>query len=266
MTQWAPGSHDRRSPGRTVGAVPDAPLSRPSPVHHWTASLATLAALVLYLLLPRVIAVGPRWLIPALEAALIVILHLVRALRHSGEEVEVRVLIVAVIALISVANVISVCLLVDHLLYGGIDKGRPLFYAAVSVWCTNIVVYSLWFWQLDRGGPVARAHGRERAPDFQFPQMLAAPAPVPAPVPAPMPAPMPASGEPVPTLPAPTQGSPWAPTYFDYFYVALTNAAAFSPTDTMPLSRAAKALMSAESLVSIVTVGIVAARAVNILG
>ncbi len=229
-----------------------------SPVHHWTASLAALAALVLYLLLPGVIAVGPRWLIPTLEAVLVVVLHLVRAVRRSEEEVEIRILIVAVIALIGLANVISVSLLVDHLLYGGITRGRPLLYGAVSVWFTNIIVYSLWFWQLDRGGPVARAHGHERTPDFQFPQMVTAPAPASAP------APRTDTGSPARAGSA--QAAVWEPTFFDYFYVALTNAAAFSPTDTMPLSRAAKALMSAESLVSIVTVGIVAARAVNILG
>lgn len=194
-----------------------------------------------------------------LEAALVLILNLVRAYHRSGEEVEVRVLIIAVIALVNVANVISVSLLVEHLLYGGITRGRPLLYGAVSVWMTNIIVYGLWFWQLDRGGPVARACGKEHSPDFQFPQMIGAPAPAPHPESTLAPSPSPGSF-------SHARAPVWMPTFFDYFYVALTNAAAFSPTDTMPLSRAAKALMSAESLVSIVTVGIVAARAVNILG
>ena len=206
-------------------------------MHHWSASLAVLAALGLYLILPDQLALGPRWLIPALEGGLLVLLSLVRAYRRSSEEAEVRALVIAVIALLNVTNMVSVGLLVDDLLYGGLAKGRPLLYGAVSVWLTNIIVYGLWFWQLDRGGPVARALGRGRHPDFQFPQMV--------------------------TPEAAPKG--WTPRFFDYLYVALTNAAAFSPTDTMPLSRAAKALMSAESLVSIVTVGIVAARAVNIL-
>lgn len=250
----ATGSPVGRPPGRTVSDVPEPAAPPRSPVHHWTASLAVLSALVLSLLLPGAITVGPRWLIPALEAVLVVVVHLVRVFRRSEEEIEVRVLIIAVIALVSLANVISVSLLVDHLLYGGISKGRPLLFGAVSVWFTNIIVYSLWFWQLDRGGPVARAHRHERPPDFQFPQMLTGPALAAA------------SGTGSPATTAPARSAGWEPAFFDYLYVALTNAAAFSPTDTMPLSRAAKALMSAESLVSIVTVGIVAARAVNILG
>ncbi|HTX63711.1 MAG TPA: hypothetical protein VMD28_08730, partial [Acidimicrobiales bacterium] len=205
----------------------------------WPPTLAILAALGLYLILPSQLAIGPRWLIPTIEIVLIVLLNLFRAYRRSREEADIRKFVIAVIALLNVANMVSVGLLVDGLLYGGIAKGRPLLYGAVSVWLTNIIVYGLWYWQLDRGGPLARVRGHERNPDFQFPQMLA-------------PASSDASGA-------------WSPAFFDYLYVALTNAAAFSPTDTMPLTRAAKALMSAESLVSIVTVGIVAARAVNIL-
>lgn len=222
----------------------DAPASVPAAqsahlprVKHWPATLATVVALGLYLILPKQLAIGPRWLVPAIEGVLIVILNLVRAFRRSREEADVREFVIAVIALLNIANMVSVGLLVDDLLYGGISSGRPLLYGAVSVWLTNIIVYGLWYWELDRGGPLARVRGHERNPDFQFPQML-----------------------------NPSTASPnWSPSFVDYLYVALTNAAAFSPTDTMPLTRAAKALMSAESLVSIVTVAIVASRAVNIL-
>lgn len=215
----------------------------PARVRHWPPTLALVAALGLYLLLPVQLAIGPRWVIPAVEGALIVLLNLVRTYRRMSEETEVRELVIAVIALLNVANMVSVVLLVDNLLYGGLAKGRPLLYGAVSVWLTNILVYGLWFWQLDRGGPLARVRGTTRQPDFLFPQM--------------------AGGQ----MAGGQMGgaSHWEPGFFDYLYVALTNAAAFSPTDTMPLSRTAKALMGAESLVSIVTVGIVAARAVNIL-
>ena len=221
-------------PSAPVPATQPAPLPR---VKHWAPSVAILAALGLYLILPDQLAIGPRWLIPVIEGVLVVLLNLVRAYRRAGEEADVREFVIGVIALLNIANMVSVGLLVHALLYGSLAKGRPLLYGAVSVWLTNIIVYALWFWQLDRGGPLARARHHERDPDFQFPQMMA--------------------------LDASTAG--WTPEFFDYLYVALTNAAAFSPTDTMPLTRAAKALMSAESLVSIVTVGIVAARAVNIL-
>jgi uncharacterized membrane protein len=227
------GMSDAPAPGPAAAV-------RPPQVKHWPPTLAILAALGLYLLLPDQLAIGPRWLVPLIEAALVVLLNLVRAYRRSREEADVREFVIGVIALLNVVNMVSVGLLVDDLLYGGIATGRPLLYGAVSVWLTNIIVYALWYWELDRGGPLARVRGHERNPDFQFPQMVTA-------------------GAPSVGLPA------WRPEFFDYLYVALTNAAAFSPTDTMPLTRAAKALMGAESLVSIVTVGIVAARAVNIL-
>lgn len=221
----------------TTPAPVPGPTVRATRVHHWSPALAILVAAGLYLILPEQLMLGPRWLIPVIEGALVVLVALVRVYPRVREDVEVRVLVVGVVALLNAANMFSVAVLVNDLLYGGLAKGRPLLYGAISVWLTNVIVYGLWFWQLDRGGPVARATGQEHTPDFQFPQMV------------------------TPGI-APDQ---WVPGFFDYLYVALTNAAAFSPTDTMPLTRAAKALMSIESLVSIVTVGIVAARAVNIL-
>ena len=203
----------------------------------WPASLAVLGALGLYLLLPDRLLLGPRWLVPALELALLALVNAVRRYRLAKEQAEVRGFAILVIGLLNLANVVSVGLLVDHLVRGGSIKGATYLLGAVSVWLTNVIVFALWFWELDRGGPAARAEGKERYPDFQFPQMVS------------------------PEL-AP-QG--WHPSFFDYLYVALTNSAAFSPTDTMPLSPISKALMSVESLVSIVTVGIVAASAVNIL-
>jgi hypothetical protein len=106
------------------------------------------------------------------------------------------------------------------------------------VWLTNIVVFALWYWEFDRGGPVARALNVKHYPDFQFVQMVSPPEMVPP---------------------------DWEPNFVDYLYLALTNAAAFSPTDVMPLSRWAKVAMAAQSLVSIVTVALVVSRAVNIL-
>jgi uncharacterized membrane protein len=99
-----------------------------------------------------------------------------------------------------------------------------------------VIVYALWFWEFDRSGPVARAQATDRIPDFLFPQMSDA-----------------------------RLDPDWHPTFLDYLYVSYTNATAFSPTDTMPLSRWAKMLMLVQSLVSLVTVGLVAARAVNVL-
>lgn len=218
-------------------AAPADTVTSARPFRHWPASLAVLAALGLYLSLPDKLLLGPRWLIPALEGVLLLLLNLVRRYRWLREASQLRILAIAVIAMLNIANGVAVALLVDHLLYGGITTGRPLLEGAVSVWLTNVIVFGLWYWELDRGGPEARASGAERYPDFQFPQMVS------------------------PEI----ARKGWRPSFMDYLYVSLTNAAAFSPTDTMPLTPASKALMSAESMVSIVTIGIVAARAVNIL-
>ena len=100
-----------------------------------------------------------------------------------------------------------------------------------------MVVFSLWYWEFDRGGPGARAEAIDPYPDFLFPQMTNA------------------------------EYSPeeWRPTYFDYLFTSYTNASAFSPTDVMPLTRWAKMLMMVQSATSLITVGLVIARAVNIL-
>jgi hypothetical protein len=103
---------------------------------------------------------------------------------------------------------------------------------------TNVLIFALWYWELDRGGPVLRALDRGKRPDFLFPQM------------------------------ADDRWAPpgWMPGFVDYLYVSLTNATAFSPTDTMPLTAMAKMLMGVQAVASLVTVGLVVARAVNILG
>ncbi|MBV9547646.1 MAG: hypothetical protein JOY61_25010, partial [Chloroflexi bacterium] len=109
--------------------------------------------------------------------------------------------------------------------------------SAMQIWLTNVIVFGLWYWELDRGGPSARVRADHREPDFLFPQMIT-PAVAPA---------------------------DWYPRFWDYLYVAFTNATAFSPTDTMPLTVVAKSLMTIQSIVSLLTVALVAARAVNIL-
>lgn len=203
----------------------------------WPASLAALVALVLYVVLPDKLIIGPRWLIPALELALVLPLTLTNPYRVAKEAAHIRALAIALIGLVNVANIVSVGLLVHYLLYGGKAGGRTLVFSSSAVWLTNVIVFGLWFWELDRGGPGSRGTHHERYPDFQFPQMA----------------------NPVPGQPK------WYPGFVDYLYLGFTNATAFSPTDAMPLSGAAKVLMAIESAVSLVTVVIVAARAVNIL-
>lgn len=212
-----------------------------SPHHHaesrWPASLAACLALLLQVVLPPRLVLGPRYLLPVLEAALLVPLLVGNPGRLTAGSRDLRLLSLTLIALIGLANMFSLGLLLRLLVNGGTSNGRQLIYAAIGIWLTNIVVFGLAFWETDRGGPGRRAAGEPIDPDFLFPQM---------------------------TL-RDLLSRPWQPSFVDYLYVSLTNAAAFSPTDTMPLSRRAKSLMGAQSLVSLLTVAVVAARAVNIL-
>ncbi len=217
----------RNGPGRRREAV-------------WPARCAVAAIIILYLFLPRPLLIGPRWAFPLAEGALLVPLALTSTRFRLGTEQLTRQLALALLAVVNVENAASASLLVQHLLAGSGGStltGRSLVEASLSIWLTNVTVFGLWFWELDRGGPYRRATEEEQMPDFLFPQMVA------------------------------PQFAPksWSPGFLDYLYVALTNAAAFSPTDTMPLSRAAKLLMSVQSLLSLITVVVVAARAVNIL-
>jgi uncharacterized membrane protein len=138
--------------------------------------------------------------------------------------------------MVAVANFVSLELLVHFLLKGGKANGHELILSSVVIWLTNVAVFALWFWQLDRGGPDRRARGEEATVDFQFPQMT-----------------------------EPETAAGWRPTFVDYLYVSFTNSTAFSPTDTMPLTARAKLSMMAQAMISIITVLLVAARAVNIL-
>ncbi|MDQ1515822.1 MAG: hypothetical protein QOE80_1652 [Actinomycetota bacterium] len=204
----------------------------------WPVSLGIIAAIAMQLALPGRLAPHPRWLLPSLEALLLVGLVVTNPHRLNRESPPVRAGSLVLIAVISLANAWSAIRLVHGLVLGtnGQDAG-PLLMTGAAIWLTNVIVFTLWYWDLDRGGPVARAHARRRHPDFLFAQMDC------------------------PDL-APED---WEPAFVDYLYLSFTNATAFSPTDVLPLSRWAKLTMMLQSAVSLVTVALVIARAVNIL-
>ena len=210
-------------------------LSRREP--RWPATLALLAALVLYVTLPARLTIGPGWIVPALEVALLIPLSLTAPYRHPEEVRLVRIASLLLIALVNLANVTSLVLLVHAVLSGEPASGRQLIFSGIQIWLTLVLVFALWYWELDRGGPALRGHAGERAPDFLFPQMA------------------------TPELKQPD----WMPGFIEYLYVSFTNATAFSPTDTMPLTSLAKVLMLVEALAAITTIVMVAGRAVNIL-
>jgi uncharacterized membrane protein len=205
----------------------------------WQVSFAILAAITMEILLPQRLAFLPRWMLPALAFLLLIGLVAANPRRLDKESVALRFLSMLLIALLSLANAIAAA----HLIYGLIHgtEGRtatPLLAIGADIWLTNVIVFGLWYWELDRGGPVARAQGDRDYPDFLFPQMDA------------------------PHLAPPE----WEPKFVDYFYVSFTNASAFSPTDVLPLTRWTKMTMLLQSVVSLCTVALVIARAVNILG
>jgi len=203
----------------------------------WPAIGAVFMALILQLLLPDRLTPGPRYVLPILEVLLLVPLIVVNPSKLTKESRNMRAFSIAVIALINAANIASIGLLLHVLLNNSATNGRELIYAAVGIWLTLVLVFGLWYWELDRGGPLARCSSDHEPPDFMFPQM---------------------------ENPGLTR-SRWAPSFLDYMYVSLTNATAFSPTDTMPLRPRTKVLMGIQGLASLTTIAVVGARAVNIL-
>ena len=204
----------------------------------WVAAAAILGVVGIQLLLPSDLTLQPRFLLPAIELALLVAILASNPNRLTAESRDMRRVSIALIGVIGVANAVSLGHLVDALLNVSPTSGRRLLLAALGIWLTNIVVFALGYWELDRGGPHARSVGAQMDPDLLFPQM---------------------------TLDQPGFAT-WLPTFDDYMYVSFTNSTAFSPTDTMPLTGRIKMAMLVQSLMSLVTIGLVGARAVNILG
>jgi len=204
----------------------------------WPVSIALVVAIVLQFFLPDRLSVHPRWILASLEGALLVGLIIANPRRIEKHSPNLRIASLALIGAVSLVNGWSAV----RLIRGLINKTEPakaaeLLRTGGSIWLTNVIVFALWFWEIDRGGPIDRCTPEHEEPDFLFPQMVSPEAARPG----------------------------WTPSFLDYLYVSFTNATAFSPTDTMPLTVLAKMLMAVESVVSLVTVAVVAARAVNIL-
>jgi len=205
--------------------------------HRLAVSLVVVLVITLQFLLPRDLSLGFQRYICGLEALLLISLIALTPRRIGKHHAPTRNLSIALTSIMTISNISSAVKLIDGLVQGTIKDANMLLLSGGSIWMANIVIFSLWFWELDRGGPGSRAEARKPVPDFLFPQM--------------------SSPE--------YREKGWHPTFFDYLYISVTNASAFSPTDTAPLSRWAKILMMVQSLTSLVTVGLVIARAVNIL-
>jgi len=215
---------------------PYPPPARSEPAVY--AQAAVLVAIALQLLLPERLTVGPAWLLPVLEGALLIGLLVATPRRLESEHPVRRRAALGMTAMVSAANITSLILLSHELLRHSSPNGHELITSGALIWLTNVIIFGLWYWETDRGGPGKRAAGKDEPPDFLFPQM---------------------SDDRI-------EPAAWRPAFVDYLYVSFTNATAFSPTDTMPLSPIAKSIMTVQALVSLVTIGLVVSRAVNILG
>jgi hypothetical protein len=213
-------------------------------VTYWPALLCVLGAIALQVRLPTKLTVGPSWLLPSLEGALLVGLFLTTPRGRVDEEHPARRRVaIGLIAFVNATNAVDLYLLAHELLHKHVSNGHALILSGIAIWLTNVLIFALWYWQIDRGGPANRIRHPdpttpEGHPDFIFPEMD--------------------GGQ---------RYNPrsWTPSFIDYLALALTTATAFSPTDTMPNSSRAKALMSIQGLISLITLGLIISRAINIL-
>ncbi|GAB4585868.1 hypothetical protein [Nocardia sp. IFM 10818] len=204
----------------------------------WAATAAVVAIILIQYYLPSQFTLGPRLLIPGLGLALMLVLIAASPFRIDREEVWLRRASLFLTAVLSVAVAWSVDRLVIGLVDGSVSNDAAgLLVSGGAIWLTNVLVFGLAYWEFDRGEPAARAHARKQYPDFLFVQMQS-----------------PAAADPE-----------WEPQFPDYLYLSFTNAAAFSPTDVMPMSRWAKFLMMIQSGISLITMSLVIARAINVL-
>lgn len=210
----------------------------PRAEHRWPVLLVTLAALSLHLVLPDSITLFPAWVVPAVGVAVLTPLVLINPKRLDTETRWSRWLSITFALALTALNQVYVVFIVLELVNDQAN-GPSVLLAAFAVWITNVVAFALIFWELDRGGPVARrieGLKDDATQDFRFPQQD-----------------------------NPEGQANWQAEFLDYAYFSLSNMMAFSPTDVMPLSRRAKALMAYQALTGFVLLALVIARSVNIL-
>ncbi len=214
----------------------DHSTQRPEPL--WHIEIAVVAAILIQLVISNKLTIGPRYLLAVMELLLLVALRLTAPVRHDLAGRLRRFAGLLLTGLISLANTFSLIIVCRYLIAGNHSTAKELILSAIAIYFTNIIIFGLWYWELDGGGHGGR--GTHKPPvDFLFPQMI--------------------------TSSDITKQLMWRPTFFDYLYVSVTNGTAFSPTDALPLTHRAKLLMALQALVSLSTIALVAARAINIL-
>ena len=212
--------------------VSAAPLK---PEHRWPPLVAIACAAVLYAYLPNSFAVVPSWVMPSIALLLVIPLVALNPRRLTRETWWSRGIQIALALVIFAANQIAMADAIMHLVDNRAN-GTSVLVAMLQVWVTDVIAFGLIYWELDRGGSVARRmrHDPDKIQDFRFPQEDNGP-------------------------------TPWKPAFPDYLFFSLSTMMAFSPTDVMPLSTRAKGLMALQSLTGFIVLALVISRAVNIL-
>ena len=209
-----------------------------APEARWPMAGAIVAAIVLTVLMPDYIRLGPEWVLPSIEALLLIAVVAVDPGSITRRSHELRLLSIGLVSVLVIGALWSTLLLIDDLIHGGPEtiSAGELLEAGSIVWASNSIAFALLYWELDGGGAAARWQREPVHPDLAFPQHL-----------------------------NPGVGPPeWRPRFIDYLYLSFTNSTAFSPTDVMPLVPWAKIAMAVQATVSLGILGLVIARAVNI--
>ena len=196
--------------------------------------LVVIAIIAIQLALPDVVTIGPTWLVPFIELIGIPIVLAIIFLGRSHLEFA-RLAMTAFLVLLVLASVMNALLLLLSLLNGFTEQGGPLLFAGFGVLIINVLSFGLVYWWIDAGGPVLRAEGRPQTPDFLFPQQG------------------------MDTM------ADWKPGLLDYLFTAYTNIIAFSPSDTMPLSKRVKILFVVQSSTAVLTIVVTLSRAINLI-
>jgi uncharacterized membrane protein len=231
---WA--GRPRSAPGKPISGTG---ATRAGAEKRWPMAVTLMLALAVPLLLPARFSLGPSWAVPAVEALLLVAIVAIDRGRIDRRSAAGRALSLVLVAVL-VADAAGVTArLVRDLIHGGpeTNNATDLLKTGFLVWLYTIIAFAFLYWVLDGGGPESRFLAPPQFPDLAFPGQLN------------------------PGVAAPG----WRPEFFDYLYLGFTNATAFSPTDVMPLARWAKLAMTVQAVTSIAILGLVIARAVNVL-
>lgn len=235
-----PINETQESPRESAGTTQHISPAHPAHAHRservprWAAVIGTLAIGVLYLALPEPLTFGPNWLLLVVEAVLLVPLVFSWVTNRPLPHITIRLLTLAILAAVTLGLIASIALLIISLPTN--KRADVLLRSAALLWGANVLVFALWYWEIDGGGPHKRHLSGHKASDFMFPQQ------------------------------SDGNSTGWVATFFDYLFVAFTGATALSPTDTYPLTPRAKMLMMIEAIISMTVIVLLAARAVNILG